>query len=31
VQTAPEPLAPPPAAAQPPGNPLLRLFRDTFK
>jgi hypothetical protein len=36
VRAAPEPLAPPPAmpeapAAQPPGNPLLRLFRDTFK
>jgi len=36
AQAVPEPLAPPPAmpdarAAQPPGDPLLRLFRDTFK
>jgi hypothetical protein len=36
VQAAPEPLAPLPAmpkagAAQPLGNPLLRLFHDTFK
>lgn len=36
VQAALEPLAPAPSMpkaldAQPPGNPLLRLFRDTFK
>ena len=36
LQAASEPLAPPTAmpkarAAQPPDNPLLRLFRDTFK